>query len=75
MMLGMPALVNARAFQRKDDVGVVVVTYSLKWLKGTPHTSLEAAEPAWVTYEEARDYNLIGDTHREMGRALDFLGR
>lgn len=75
MMLAVPALVHARAFQRKDDVGVVVITYALKWLEGTPHTSLEAAELAWVTHEEAAGYNLIGDTLREMGRALHLLGR
>lgn len=75
MTLGIPFLVNARAFTRKDGVGVVVLTYSLLHYEGEPHTSPEAAELAWVTHEEAGSYNLIGDTHREMGRALHFLGR
>jgi ADP-ribose pyrophosphatase YjhB (NUDIX family) len=69
----LPNLLGHRGFVRADGVGIVVLIYIAKWVRGEAITTAESMDTAWVTFADASGYNLIGDTLGDIGRAAELV--
>ena len=57
--IGKPEYLLDLAFIRPDGVPVIVLTYFASYAGGKIKKSPEAEEVKWVTYKEAKKYDLI----------------
>lgn len=69
LRISQPEFLCERAFVRSDGTPVVVLTYTAPWWRGDPELSMEAISFAWVTLQEAEQFDLIGSTLEEIAQA------
>lgn len=54
------------AFIRPDGIPVITLSYYCNWQSGEVNLNEENVDYKWVTYEEAKDYDLIGGILEEI---------
>lgn len=57
--IGKPEYLLDSAFIRPDGIPVIVLSYFAPYVSGEVIKTEEAVEHAWVTFEEAKNYDLI----------------
>jgi 8-oxo-dGTP pyrophosphatase MutT (NUDIX family) len=67
--IGPPTLVCDLAFIRPDGQPVVVLSYMAEFRSGSVEYDEDTVDHAWVTAEEAADYDLIDGIHWELHEA------
>lgn len=65
--IGVPRYLQNAAFIRPDGIPVIVLVYYAPYGSGEIIKTDEAEEAAWVTAEEVKDYDVLGDLVREIG--------
>ena len=63
------------AFIRPDNVPVLVVSYVAEWASGEVKYDEDTIDHAWVTYEEAKGYDLLEGMVDELRLAEELLNK
>ena len=71
--IGKPELLTDLTFIRPDSIPCICFSYFALYISGDVKLDEDATEFAWVTLEEAKNYDLIGGVWEEIRQADEIL--